>query len=64
MNLVRKNKKAFVEHFKKYIEVGDDDSKYVVDMDEVWEWMGILGKMQLSVPLQSIFKKAMIIGYT
>jgi hypothetical protein len=34
----------FIENFKVYLQYGNDDSKFVIDFDDVWKWVGFSEK--------------------
>lgn len=39
-NFNTEDQKLFVQSFKMYLEHGDDDTKFVVSLDDIWEWLG------------------------
>jgi hypothetical protein len=36
--------KQFVENFILYLQYGDDDTKFIINFDEVWKWVGFSRK--------------------
>jgi hypothetical protein len=36
--------KQFINSFKIYLEHGDDDTKFIISLDDVWEWVGFTRK--------------------
>jgi hypothetical protein len=32
--------KQFINNFKNYLEYGNDDTKFIISLDNVWEWIG------------------------
>jgi hypothetical protein len=36
--------KQFIDSFKIYLEYGNDDTKFIIDLDDVWEWVGFTQK--------------------
>lgn len=45
----------FVSHFKLFLAYGDDVSKFVVDVDFVWEWIGFSTKGNCKKSLRKYF---------
>ena len=43
-NLDVEDKERFILHFKLYLESGNDTTAFVVDMDDIWEWLGFSKK--------------------
>jgi phage anti-repressor protein len=45
VNLIREKmnteeENLFVESFKTYLKYGDDDTAFIIDLDDIWEWVG------------------------
>jgi hypothetical protein len=36
--------KQFINNFKNYLEYGNDDTKFIISLDNVWEWVGFSRK--------------------
>lgn len=34
------DEKLFVNSFKMYLEHGDDDTKFIISLDDIWQWLG------------------------
>ncbi len=34
----------FVNSFKLYLEYGDDDTKFIINFDDIWKWIGFTQK--------------------
>jgi hypothetical protein len=43
-NLNTDEQQIFVQSFKAYLEYGDDDNKFVINLDDVWKWVGFTRK--------------------
>ena len=39
-NFNTEDQKLFVQSFKMYLEYGDDDTKFVISLDDIWQWLG------------------------
>lgn len=39
-NFNTEDQKLFVQSFKMYLEHGDDDTKFVISLDDIWKWLG------------------------
>lgn len=39
-NFNTEDQKLFVQSFRMYLEHGDDDTKFVISLDDIWEWLG------------------------
>jgi phage anti-repressor protein len=47
----------FVKHFQMYLDHGTDDVKFVIDLDNVWEWMGFGKKGNAKSHLIKFYKQ-------
>lgn len=47
--------KLFVKSFYLYLEYGNDDNAFVIDLDDVWEWVGFTRKDNAKVVLKKHF---------
>ena len=45
----------FMDSFKMYLKHGNDDDAFVVNLDDVWEWMGFVKKFNALRLLQKLF---------
>jgi phage anti-repressor protein len=45
----------FVQHFQLYLAYGQDETKFIVDMDDVWKWMGFSQKVTAAKHLTKRF---------
>lgn len=43
-NFTTDEQKLFVQSFQAYLQYGNDDNAFVVDLDYVWEWLGFTRK--------------------
>jgi phage anti-repressor protein len=43
-NFSSEEQKMFDNSFKHYLQYGDDDTAFVIDFDDVWEWLGFTRK--------------------
>lgn len=43
-NLNTEEQKMFVKSFQMYLQYGDDDKAFVINLDDVWEWVGFSEK--------------------
>jgi hypothetical protein len=43
-NMNSDEQKQFVESFKIYLQYGYDDSKFIIDFDDIWKWVGFTTK--------------------
>jgi hypothetical protein len=43
-NLNTEEQQIFVKSFKAYLEYGNDDTAFVISLDDVWEWVGFSKK--------------------
>jgi hypothetical protein len=34
----------FIENFKNYLEYGNDDTKFIISLDDIWKWVGFSRK--------------------
>jgi len=34
----------FITQFKLYLDYGDDETKYIIDLDNIWQWLGFTEK--------------------
>ena len=48
--------KLFVQSFQNYLQYGDDDSKFVVNLDDIFDWMGFDKKGNATRLLTKKFK--------
>jgi hypothetical protein len=39
-NFTTEDQQLFVDSFKTYLQYGDDDTAFVIDLNDVWEWVG------------------------
>ena len=46
-NLNTEEEKLFVNQFNLYLKYGDDNNKYIVDFDDIWQWLGYATKQKL-----------------
>lgn len=51
------DQKLFVESFTTYLQYGNDDTKYVIDFDDVWKWAGFTRKDNAKTMLTKYFKE-------
>lgn len=47
--------KRFFEHFQMYLVYGDDNDKFVINLDDTWEWMGFCNKGNANRCLKKTF---------
>ena len=36
--------KSFLKSFQSYLKYGDDDTKFVINLDDLWKWVGFSKK--------------------
>jgi phage anti-repressor protein len=56
-NLNTEEQKLFVQSFKAYLEYSDDDTKFVINLDDIWEWVGFSTKGNAKRLIEKTFKK-------
>lgn len=56
-SLTGSDAELFVRSFAKYLQHGDDDCAFVIDLDGVWEWMGFSCKYDAQRLLRSEFQE-------
>lgn len=39
-NFTTEDQQLFIDSFKAYLQYGDDDTAFVINLDDVWEWVG------------------------
>lgn len=45
----------FIDSFKVYLEHGDDDTKFIIDFDNIWSWVGFSQKIHAKTLLTKKF---------
>lgn len=43
-NMNNDEQKLFIQSFKSYLQYGDDDKAFVINLDNVWQWIGFYTK--------------------
>lgn len=51
------DKQQFIINFQLYLSYGSDNTKYVIDLDRVWEWLGFATKGNAKKVLAKHFEK-------
>ena len=51
------DQKLFVQSFTTYLQYGNDDTKFVINFDDVWKWVGYTRKDNAKAILQKYFKE-------
>jgi len=46
-----------VQNFSRYLDYGDDETKFIVDLDEIWEMIGFTRKTNAKILLENNFEK-------
>jgi phage anti-repressor protein len=54
-NMNTEEQALFMDSFKMYLQHGNDDDAFVVNLDDVWEWMGFVKKFNALRLLQKLF---------
>jgi phage anti-repressor protein len=54
-NMNTEEQELFMDSFKMYLQHGNDDDAFVVNLDDVWEWMGFVKKFNALRLLQKLF---------
>jgi hypothetical protein len=47
--------KQFINNFKNYLEYGNDDTKFIISLDNVWKWVGFTQKIHAKTLLTKKF---------
>jgi len=47
----------FINQFKIFLEHGDDETKYIIDLDNIWQWLGFAEKRNAKTLLLNNFNK-------
>lgn len=56
-NFNTEDKKLFLESFKIYLQYGNDDTKFVINIDDIWKWIGYTEKSKLKKLLLNHFSE-------
>ena len=51
------DQKMFVDNFHLYIEYGNDNNVYPIDLDKIWKWIGFTKKCNAKQHLQKFYKE-------
>ena len=42
--IITEEGQQFIINFQMYLKYGNDDTQYVIDLDDVWKWLGFNNK--------------------
>ena len=55
--IITEEGQQFIINFQMYLKFGNDDTKYVIDLDDIWSWLGFSNKGNSKILLIKNFEK-------
>ena len=55
--IITEEGQQFIINFQMYLKYGNDDTQYVIDLDDVWSWLGFSNKGNSKILLIKNFEK-------